>query len=80
MDSLLVVDVEVPEHRRVRQVRLRVPLVGAIHRREFDRITNKESRNVIKNPIVVPLIGIELNRKSPDITHRIRSATLRTYG
>ena len=39
--------------------------------REFDRILNKEDRNIVSDKIPIPFLCIELDSKSADITGKV---------
>lgn len=50
---------------RCRPVRLR--LHGMNHIRKFERVLNEEDRNVVANDVPVTLLGVELDRESPNV-------------
>lgn len=57
MDSLLIVDVIVPEHVCVWNVCLRMSLVRAVDTGELDRIADKEDRQTVENKVLVAFLG-----------------------
>jgi hypothetical protein len=71
MHPLLVVVVKVPEHGSVGNVRLRMGLVGAIQRRELNRVANEEDGEIDGYDIPVGFISEEFHSKPSDVTNRI---------
>ena len=80
MYSLLVMDVEVPKHVRIRNVCLWMSFVAAIHAGEFDWVANKEDRQIIEDEILVAIFGEEPHGPSTHITDSITRTFLTGNG
>lgn len=76
VNTFLVVDVVVPEHVGVRNVRYRMSLVAAIDTGELDRISDKEDRQTVEDEILVSFLGEELHGPATNITDSVGSTSL----
>ena len=76
MDTLLVVDMIIPKHVRIRDVGLGMPLVRAVHARKLDRIADKKNRQVIEDKILVSLLGEQFHCPTTDISDGVARALL----
>ena len=61
----------VHSHSSILKIGLRIPLLGMDEYGELGRIPEEKDWGVIEHPIVVPLLGIKLDRKSPRISCRV---------
>lgn len=75
-------------------MRLRMSLVRSVDRRELDRVANEKDRlvdvnngrrvpprntdRVVKHPVQITLIGVQLHRPTVNIPSRIRRASFRS--
>jgi len=75
MNTFLVVDVVIPEHVRVRDVRHRVSLVTAIDTRELDGISDEEDRQTVEDKVLVTFLGKELHGPATNITDSVGSTS-----
>lgn len=80
MCALRVVDVEVPKHARIRHIRSRMAFVTPVHTGELDGIADEKHRQVIKNKVMIALLGVELCRPSSDISDGIGCTFLSSNG
>lgn len=80
MDTFLVVDVVVPEHVGVRNVRHRVSLVAAVDTGKLDRISDKEDGQTVEDKVLVSFLGEELHGPATNITDSVGSTSLASSG
>lgn len=78
MNSLLVVDMVVPKHVRVRHVSDRMSLVRPVHTRKLYGIPDEEDRQTVEHKILVSLLREKLHRPSSNVTHGISRTPLTT--
>lgn len=76
VDALWVVNVKVPEHARVWDIRPRMPLVAPIHAGELDRIADEEDWKIIENKVLIAFFGVELCGPATDIANCVAGAFL----
>ena len=69
-----------PEHVRILQMGLRVPLLGVDEVGEFGRVTDEEDGGVVEDPIPVPLISSELDSEATGVASGIGRARFTTDG
>lgn len=72
--------VEVPEHIRVFQMRLGVPLLRVDEAREENRVPNEKYWRVIAHEIPNPVLGVELHRETPGVSYGVRGSGLSAHG
>lgn len=70
---------EVPEHVRILQMRLRIPLLGVNEAGEQDGITNEEDGGVVANQIPDTVLRVELDGESARITSGIGRSALTAH-
>jgi hypothetical protein len=63
----------------LRDLIIRLGLASVDNIRELDRVLNEKHRDVVSNNIPVTLLGVELDRKSANITNSIRRSTRSKY-
>lgn len=80
MNTFLVVDMVIPVHVRVRNVRDRMSLVRSVDAREFDGIPNKEDWQTVEDEILVSFFGKQLHGPPTNITDSIGSTSLSGSG
>lgn len=80
MDAFRVIDMKVPEHGVIWNVRPRVSLMTPVHRWELDGVPDEEDREVIEHEILDSFIGVELGRPTSHISNRITGALFPAYG
>jgi hypothetical protein len=79
MDAFWVVNVIVPKHSVVWNVRARMSLVTTVHGRELDGVSDEEDREVIKDKILDAVLGVELCRPASNVTNRVGGPLLTPY-
>jgi len=80
MDTFLVVDVVIPEHIRIRDVRHRMSLVTAVDARKFDGISDKEDRQTVEDKVLVSFLGEELHGPATNITDSVGGTSFTSGG
>jgi hypothetical protein len=75
MNTFLIVDMVIPEHIRIRNIRHRMSLVTAIDARELDRISDEKHRQTVKDKILVSFLGKELHGPATNITDGVGSTS-----
>jgi hypothetical protein len=80
MDTLLIVDVVVPVHIRIRDIRHRMSLVTSVDTRKLDRISDEEDRQTVENKVLVSLFGKELHGPATNITNSVGSTSFTSSG
>ena len=76
MHAFLIVCVEVPEHVRIRYVRLRVSFVTPVHTWKLDGIADKEDCKIVENEVLISFFSEELDGKSSYVPDRIAASFL----
>lgn len=80
VNTFLVVDVVVPEHVGVRNVRYGMSLVRTVDAGELDRISDEEDRQTVEDKILVSFLGEELHGPATNITDSVGSTSLASRG
>lgn len=80
MNTLRVVQMKVPEHGIIRNIRLGMSLVTAVHGRKLDRISDEEHGQIIKDKVLDTLFSVEFGRPAANITDSIAGSFLTTDG
>jgi hypothetical protein len=80
MNTFLVVDVVVPVHVWVRNVRYRVSLVRTVNAGKLDRISDKEDGQTVEDKVLVSFLGEELHGPATNITDSVGSTSLSSSG
>lgn len=75
MNTFLVIDVVVPEHVRIRDIRHRMSLVTSVDTREFDGISDEKDRQTVEDKVLVSFLGEELHGPATNITHSVGSTS-----
>lgn len=79
MDSLWVVDVEIPKHAVVGHIGLGMALMAPVHRWELDGVTNEEDWQIIEDEILNTLLGVDFGSPTTDIANGITGTFFPTY-
>lgn len=79
MHGLWPQGVEVPEHIRVFQVSLRIPLLRVDKAREENGIPDEKYRRVVSHEIPNSILGIKLQCEASGISNGVRRSRLPTY-
>ena len=75
MDTLLVVDVVIPEHVRVRDVRHRMSFVTSVDTRKLDGISDEKDRQTVEDKVLVSFLCEELHGPATNITDSVGSTS-----
>src|SRR5208282_5789082 len=67
---------EIPDVVGLLDVAVWVALLRVDEIRKLERITDEEDRRVVADQVVVPVLGVELDRNSPGVAHRVSRALL----
>ena len=71
---------EVPLHRRVLGVRLRMALLGVDEVGELRRVANEEHRRVVADEVPDSLLRVEFHREAARVALGVRRAGLAAHG
>ena len=71
---------EIPLHVRGAQAGIRQALLGTDEVRKLNTVAQEEHRGVVTHDVVVALLGVELQRESAHVAHRIGEALLARDG
>jgi hypothetical protein len=80
MYTLLIVDMKIPKHAWVRNVRLWMAFMTPIHAWELDRVSNEEDRQVVEDEVLVAIFREEPHCPSSHISHGIAGSFLASHG
>ena len=80
MNTLLVVDVVVPEHVWVRDVRHRMSFVTSVDTRKLDGISDEKDRQTVEDKVLVSFLCEELHGPATNITDSVGSTSLASSG
>jgi len=69
-----------PEHVRIFQMGLGVPLLGVNEMRELGGVSDEEDWGVVEHPVPVTVVGLQLDRKSTRVASSISRSNLTSYG
>jgi hypothetical protein len=75
MDTLLIVDVVVPVHIRIRNICHRMSLVTSVDARKLDRISDEEDWQTVKDKVLISFLGEELHGPATNITNSVGSTS-----
>ena len=78
MCGLLILREVVPKYGSVFEIGLWIPFLRMNKKRELGRIAQKEDGSVIKHPVVVALLSLELDAETSGIPGRIGRTLLTT--
>ncbi len=71
---------EVPDVVGLLRAGVRVPLLGVDEVGELAGVLDEEHRGVVADEVVVALLGVELQRESARVAHRVRRAEVARHG
>lgn len=80
MNTLLVLTQVIPKHGRILKIRLGVPLLRMNKHGELARIADEEDGRVVEDPVMVALVGVELDGEATGIAGGIWGTLLAADG
>jgi hypothetical protein len=67
MNALWVINMKVPKHGIIRNIRLRMTLVAPVHGRKLDGVPDEKHGQVVKDKVLDALFGVKLGCPASDI-------------
>lgn len=71
MYPFLVIDMEIPKHTWVWNIRLRMAFMAPVHARELDRVSNEEDWQIIEDEVLVAIFCEEAHCPASYISHGV---------
>jgi hypothetical protein len=71
MYSLWIIDVEVPKHVRIWNIRTWMAFMAPIHAGKLYRVANEEDWQIVEDEVLITILGKELHGPSTYITDGI---------
>ena len=80
MNALWVINMKVPKHGIIRNIRLRMTFVAPVHGRKLDWIPDEKHGQVVKDKVLDTLFGVKLCRPASDIANCVAGSFLAADG